>query len=389
MKVCLVAFYSGYGDNPATRLSDLLNIFRPIAEETYVITGEIASAAGLKAGAHLVHVKYSSDSPRMLARVLRQLMVQLTVSWHLLRISRKIDLIFWGVSAHSLIVPMVLAKLMRKKTILFLAFRTSEMLTRLFGFQGAILPRVYRALEAASYSLCHTIVVNSIDLLEQPQLKRHKAKAYPVASPARFIDTSLFNISKPLRQRAKQIGYVGRLSEEKGVVNLVKAIPLMLREQGDLEFTIIGDGPQKEELEKIIRENSLSQKVTLIGWVNHGELPEYLNEMRLLVLPSFTEGLPTIALEAMACGTPVLATSVGGVPELIKDGETGFILKDNSPQTIAQGILAVSNYANIDEIVKNAHHLIEMEYTYEATVARFRGIATTVTGEGSNISPRE
>ncbi len=371
MRVCLVAFYSGYGDNPATRLSDLLNIFKSIAEEIYLITGDMPVDISLNTRAHIVKVKYSSDSSLLLARVLRQLMVQLTVSWHLLKISRSVDLIFWGVSAHSLILPMILVKLMRKKTILFLAFRSSQMITRLFGFRGVILPRIYSALEAASYALCHTIVVNSIDLLEQPQLKKHRAKTYPVASPARFINTRLFNISKPLKQRAKQIGYVGRLSEEKGVVNFLRAIILVLNGQGGLEFTIIGDGPQKNEIEEIIRGNDLSDRVTLTGWVNHDELSEYLNKMQLLVLPSFTEGLPTVALEAMACGTPVLATPVGGVPKLIEDGKTGFILKDNSPQAIAKGILAVLNYANIDEIVKNARHLIEMEYTYEATTQRF------------------
>ena len=76
----------------------------------------------------------------------------------------------------------------------------------------------------------------------------------------------------------------------------------------------------------------------------------------------------------MACGTPVLATSVGGVPDLIKDGETGFIMEDNSPKCIAENVTRALKYPNLEDIVKNARKLIEKEYTYEAAVERYRRI---------------
>jgi len=145
---------------------------------------------------------------------------------------------------------------------------------------------------------------------------------------------------------------------------------------------VVGEGPQTEQIRGIITENNLSSKVRLTGWVDHKELPVYLNQMQLLVLPSFTEGLPTVALEAMACGTPVLATPVGGVPELIRDRETGFILEDNSPECIAEGILRALDYPNLDEITRNAQMLIDKEYTYEATVERFRKLFTSLVKEG-------
>ena len=77
----------------------------------------------------------------------------------------------------------------------------------------------------------------------------------------------------------------------------------------------------------------VNKNVTLVGWISHDELPSYLNMLKLLVVPSYTEGLPNIVIEAMSCGTPVLATPVGGVPDLIEDGITGFILEDNFPET--------------------------------------------------------
>lgn len=379
MNVCVVAFYSAYGDNPLTRLSDLLHIFEPLTEEIFLITGGVPQDMSLNEKVHLTSIEYWSKSRLMPARVLKQLTTQLTISWHLLKSSRHIDLIFWGIGAHVLIIPMILAKLMRKKTILFIAFKSNEVLTREFGAQGFILPQIYKVLEGMSYALCHIIVVNSTELLEQPQLDKHKDKTFPLASPIRFIDTNLFKIVKPLKPRAKRIGYVGRLSEEKGVVNLIKAIPLVLGQQKELEFIIVGDGPQYKEIVEMVEEGNLSSVVKFTGWVSHAELPKHMNEMQLLIIPSLTEGLPTIALEAMACGTPVIATSVGGVPELIRDGETGFILEDNSPQTIAQGIIRVLSYPNLDEVVRNAHTLIEKEYTHEATTERFRKLIASLT----------
>ena len=80
----------------------------------------------------------------------------------------------------------------------------------------------------------------------------------------------------------------------------------------------------------------------------------------------------------MGCGTPVLATSVGGVPDLIKDGETGFIMKDNSPECVAENVMRALEHPNLDEIVKNARELVEKEFTYEAAVERYRKILENI-----------
>ena len=68
----------------------------------------------------------------------------------------------------------------------------------------------------------------------------------------------------------------------------------------------------------------------------------------------------------MHCGTPVLATSVGAIPSIIKDGETGFIMKDNSPECIAENVIRALNGPNLNEIAKNARALVERDFTYEA-----------------------
>ena len=80
----------------------------------------------------------------------------------------------------------------------------------------------------------------------------------------------------------------------------------------------------------------------------------------------------------MGCGTPVLATPVGSIPDVIKDDETGFIMKDNSPECIARNVIRALEHPNLDEIVKNARALVEREFTYEAAVERYRKILENI-----------
>jgi glycosyltransferase involved in cell wall biosynthesis len=142
----------------------------------------------------------------------------------------------------------------------------------------------------------------------------------------------------------------------------------VLEKEPDTEFLMCGDGPSFDEAKKELDACKTSSKITLAGRVPLERIPDYLNEMRLLVIPSYLEGLPKILMEAMACGTPVLATSVGGIPELIKEGETGFILESNSPEHIAREVIKALHHPKLREIAQTALRLIENSYTYEPIV---------------------
>jgi glycosyltransferase involved in cell wall biosynthesis len=96
--------------------------------------------------------------------------------------------------------------------------------------------------------------------------------------------------------------------------------------------------------------------------------------MKLLVIPSYTEGLPTILLEAMACGTPVLATPVGNIPDIIDDGENGFIVPANSPSILAAAIVAALSNDTLGDISNHAAESVAAHYSFGASVARHREI---------------
>jgi len=139
-----------------------------------------------------------------------------------------------------------------------------------------------------------------------------------------------------------------------------------------LEFLIGGDGQSCSEIMKFVDANNLNDKVNLVGRIPHDNLPNHLNELKLVVLPSYSEGLPNIMLESMACGTLVLATPVGAIPDIIKDGETGFIIENNSPECIAENVMRALEHPDLETIVENARGLMEREFSYVAAVERWK-----------------
>jgi len=106
--------------------------------------------------------------------------------------------------------------------------------------------------------------------------------------------------------------------------------------------------------------------VKILPWISSEEVPKYLNKMKLLVLSSYYEGSPNIVLEAMACGTPVLSTPVGSVPDIIIDGMNGYLMESNSPKCIAENIIRVLGDSNIGTVSDNGSKTVSNRYSYEA-----------------------
>jgi len=137
-------------------------------------------------------------------------------------------------------------------------------------------------------------------------------------------------VSRPL------LASIGRLSAEKGHADLVEALGRLQARGVEVSAVLAGDGPVKGQIETRIRELGLVGRVHLPGYVAHPQ--DILNETDLMVLPSHTEGLPNAALEALAMGVPVLATNVGGTPEVILDGDTGRLVEPRQPEQLAVAI---------------------------------------------------
>jgi len=137
------------------------------------------------------------------------------------------------------------------------------------------------------------------------------------------------------------IGTVGRLQPVKDPCNLVRAFGVLAARAGPrgtaFRLAIIGDGPLRAEVERLVRELRLEDRVWMAG--SRDEVPELMRGLDVFVLPSLGEGISNTILEAMATGLPIVATRVGGNPELIVDGETGTLVPRSDPEAMAQALL--------------------------------------------------
>ncbi|MCX5721237.1 MAG: glycosyltransferase [Nitrospirae bacterium] len=169
------------------------------------------------------------------------------------------------------------------------------------------------------------------------------------------------------------IGIVGRLTDQKGHVYLLRALPLLLTKFPALRCLVVGDGELREELQKLAVDLGLTEHCLFLGV--RQDIPEVLAAMDLLVLPSLSEGMPYAALEGMAMGKPVVATAVNGVPELIQDGVTGLLVPRKDPVALAQAIETVlANPHLAASFGLAARRLVEQTYSIEAWVGQMESL---------------
>ncbi len=128
----------------------------------------------------------------------------------------------------------------------------------------------------------------------------------------------------------------------KGYDDLVRALALITRQVPHLRCLIVGEAPRRRYLRRLYtlaERVAVRDKLILVG--PQEDIPRFLNAMDVFVLPSLTEGLPLTVLEAMAAGKPVVATAVGGIPEAVRHGETGFIVPPGDPRRLAEAAMGL------------------------------------------------
>jgi glycosyltransferase involved in cell wall biosynthesis len=136
---------------------------------------------------------------------------------------------------------------------------------------------------------------------------------------------------------AQRLVAIGRLSEQKGFTLLVEAMALAARRHPALHLVLVGDGELRHEIEASLQRHGITNRVTLAGWQDEAGVRRELAAADALILPSFAEGLPMVIMEAMAAGRPVIATSIAGIPELVKP-QTGWLVPAGDPVALAEAI---------------------------------------------------
>lgn len=360
--------------NPVTNVSSgkflikFSKVISKIAQEVYIINDGEIDIENRK-----IHVigttrfvrKIESIKRSNLTALLGFLMAQFGFTIGLVRYTKKVDVVF--VFPIIMFVPVLFAKIMGKKIFLYEAqdiyseYSKSGLIARLKFF-------VLWSTRKIVLDLTDYIIVEGKSIIYQNRIEPYQPKTYVCPQ---FVDKK-YRFTKPYAMRENIVGFIATLDKRKGAIEFALAVRQILEFCKELHFVIVGKGPLLNEVKSILMDHVDSDTVQIIEHVPEDSFPEFINELKLCVLPSTHEGLPNIILEAMACGTPVLATPVGAIPDVIKDAETGFIMEDNSPECIAESVMRVLNYPDLDRIVKNAYKLIEEEYTYGAAIRRYK-----------------
>jgi glycosyltransferase involved in cell wall biosynthesis len=374
-RVAIVS-YPWVSMTPYKFLSDLLQILEPIAERIVLIDG---NTERITKGSDKVELRDIGTSmhavtdvwPAFYSKLLwiaKCFKAQFRASIELVSVREDIDVVLFYVAYPFYIIPLLTAKLLKKKAIEVLTRSISHIESDYTNFW------IFKRQEQLMFALLDGMSPESKGVLDVLDLDKYKCKILPEG--ARFVDTSRFSVCTKFADRDLVAGYIGRLVTQKGIAELVDAIPLIAKKE-HMEFLLGGTGAVLDELRKKCERVSTEEKVsiTVTGWIPEEDLPRNLNKLRLFVMPTrHSEGMPTSVLEAMACGTPVLAAPAGAISDVITDGITGFLLEAHSPSGIAHDVIRALEHPHLEKIAQNARQLVELRFTKEAAIERYTAI---------------
>lgn len=185
----------------------------------------------------------------------------------------------------------------------------------------------------------------------------------------------------PYGEREPLILAVGRLVEKKGFCDLILACNILRQNGNSFHCEIIGSGDEEPSLRHMIQENGLENLVRLTGPLPSDAVADRLRQASVLVAPCVTastgdrDGLPTILLEAMALGTPIIGTDVTGIPEVIHHQRTGLLLPEQEPELLANHIShLLKNRQQASNLAREARELVEQEFNIEQNATKIRAL---------------
>jgi glycosyltransferase involved in cell wall biosynthesis len=240
--------------------------------------------------------------------------------------------------------------------------------------------RAYEALDRACLRRMDRVVCVSEGQAEK--IRRAGVRPDRVSIIRNAVQAERFDHADPADRRALEgmfpdaperiVGSAGRLSPEKGFGVLVEAAAIAARSDPGVGFIHFGDGPLGEAIRRRIGELGLERRFVLAGL--RDDLDRFLPHWDLSVLPSFTEGLPTVVLESYAAGVPVVATAVGGTPEAVADGVDGYLVPAGDPTVLARRILDVLAAVDRRGMGRRGRQRMRDEFTFDVQARRFQAV---------------
>ena len=289
-------------------------------------------------------------------RVIRDQSKILLPSWRVTRAAKKIvaakniDVVVFGAAAPLALMSPSLRKSGVKK-IIALTHGHEVWWAKIFPFRLAI-KRIGKNVDHLTY-----LGEFTRQAISKPLTRKSTTEMVKIAPG---IDTAHFIPQPDAMQKRKELGLqdkkiiisVGRLVHRKGQDNLIQAMPAVLKKIPNAHLLLVGEGPYRKHLEKLVMKSSLEQNVTFAGRIMYDRLPSYLSAADLFAMPSRSrffglevEGLGIVYLEASACGIPVVAGNSGGAPDAVLEGVTGLCVDGTNIEQITAAIVEICSDA--------------------------------------------
>jgi len=246
--------------------------------------------------------------------------------------------------------------------------------------------RLYESLDR--YSLRWMDAVVGVSACQAERVRRAGVKPERIHVIRNAVDVSPFDRPDPSYRdllngffktpRRIIVGSAGRLSPEKGFENLIAAAAEVVPQRSDVGFVVFGAGVERARLEQQIAAASLQEHVVLAGF--RTDVEKFLPFFDVGVLPSYTEGLPVFVLEALAARVPVVATAVGGTPEVIDEGQSGWLVSSGKPTALAAALLKVIDDRSRRQLGLRGRERIDRDFTFAVASAGYAALFDGLAG---------
>ena len=187
------------------------------------------------------------------------------------------------------------------------------------------------------------------------------------------VETERFKpLPRPENPKVK-ILFIGRLIPRKGFQRVIQALP-KVRElsQKPFEIEVVGTGSHRPELDNLAEEHKVSDLIRYVGMVPYDELEKSYQYADIFVLTSLSEGMPSVILEAMGCGLPILASNVGGNNEIVHEGENGYLIEGEDVETLAQRLADLINDEPLRKRMGEKSREMALQYDWKKIMAQYR-----------------
>jgi glycosyltransferase involved in cell wall biosynthesis len=243
----------------------------------------------------------------------------------------------------------------------------------------------YQCLEKIGLLNSDLVLVNSSAVREE--LKGYKVPIRRMEIVPNGVDLETFQPGSEWPADDGYVLFVGRLVAQKGVTFLLEALSVVLERLPDTRLIVVGDGELELLLKRITRYLGVPHRVTFLDWTTGPDLVALYQRSQFVVVPSYYEPFGIVALEAMACGRPVIASRIGGLSEIVNDGVNGLLVEVGNHLQLAQRMVSLIEDRERREAMGRAARKRAAEFSWERAAGQTLALYDSVAGQHVELCP--